>query len=104
MTVKMLIHQLLDYPMDTQVVDTDGSPIMYSVYAPNKWTANREIVRLEPKSQIDINEWLYDYIQQAIDSGMSDQDFVDELKEQGFTLEDIRSYREDTYQFCKKYW
>lgn len=104
MTVKMLIHQLLDYPMDAQVVDTVFSPIMYSLYDHIHDNEGRETVRLEPKSQIDINEWLDDYIKRVTDMGLSDQDLVQDIKDMGFTLEDIKDYREDTYEFCKKYW
>ena len=51
MTIRMLIKELLIYPnLDAQVVDTDGSPIMYTLYHSARESDN---VRLEPKSQMD---------------------------------------------------
>ena len=100
MTVREMIRQLVRYPMESQVVDTDGSPIMFMVFH------NREndAVRLEPKSQIDIDSWLNDFFEQATEENESDRDACEELKEQGFTLDDLREYREDTYEWAKQYW
>lgn len=101
MIVRELIKQLMDYPMDAQVIFSDNDPVMYSVYARNAWM-DKEAVRLEPKSQICIDSWLDDYFEQAIDSGMSDYDTWEELKKQGFTLDDMRKYKEDTYEWARK--
>ena len=103
MTVRNMIEQLVKYDMDVQVVDTYGSPIMWMVYArPNKWTnpTNKDVVRLEPKSQMDINEELHATFEHYIDEGISDIDAIDELKERGFTLDDLKSYSEDTYKWA----
>jgi hypothetical protein len=100
-----LVKQLMNYDMDAQVVDTFGSPIMYSVYAhPNKFVTATDCVRLEPKSQIDKEEWLRDFFIDAVNSCMSDRDVCDELKEQGWTLEDMKDYRQDTYEWALQYW
>lgn len=94
MTVRDMIRQLVMYPMDYQVVDTEKSPIMFM-------KAGREpMVILEPKSQTDIHEWLHDYFRQCIEDGRLDMDAWDELKDQGFTLEDMKNYREDTYKWA----
>ena len=98
MTVRKMIQQLVMYPMDSQVVDTDGSPIMFMCFH----SREDESIRLEPKSQIDVNEWLNDFFQDAEESLMSDRDALDELMEQGYTLEDLRNYREDTYEWAKR--
>lgn len=101
MIVKELIKQLMDYPMDAQVVLDDNDPIMYCVYARNAWM-NKEAVRLEPKSQMDINTELDAYFEQAVDSGMSDYDTWEDLKERGYTLDDLKNYREDSYEWARK--
>lgn len=98
MTVRKMIQQLVMYPMDSQVVDTNGSPIMFMRF--HSW--EDESIRLEPKSQIDVNEWLNDFFQDTEESLTSDRDALDELMEQGYTLEDLRNYRKDTYEWAKR--
>jgi len=98
MTVKEMIKQLKRYPTYYQVVDTEGSPIMYMVCR----CANA--VTLEPKTQIDKKSWLDDFLQEALNSTMSDDDVAQELKDQGFTLDDLKEYRQDTYEWAKQYW
>ena len=99
MTVRSMIKQLADYPMDYQVVDTDGSPIMFMFFH------NRGIkaVRLEPKSQMDVESELDALFEIAHEEGWSDYETVDELVERGYTLEDLKEYRQDTYLWAKKY-
>lgn len=102
MTVRMLIKQLMDYNMDAQVVDTYGSPIMYSVYArPNKWVTDKDVVRLEPKSQMDINTELDAYFQSDECWSMSDIDVLEDLKECGYTLDDLKEYNGTAYEWAK---
>lgn len=92
----------MDYPMDAQVVDTDGSPIMYSVYAkPNQWVSDKDVVRLEPKSQMDVNSELYALIETATEIAQSDIDTLEDLIERGYTLEDLKEYSESTYEWAK---
>lgn len=98
MTVRKMIQQLVMYPMDSQVVDTNGSPIMFMRF--HSW--EDESVCLEPKSQIDVNEWLNDFFQDAEEGLMTDIDALDELIEQGYSLEDLRNYRGDTYEWAKR--
>ena len=95
MTVRMMIKQLMDYPMDWQVVDTEGSPIMYSV------TKYDNKVYLEPKSQMDINNELYELIETAMEIAQSDIDTLEDLIERGYTLEDLKEYSESTYEWAK---
>lgn len=101
MTVQMLIKTLIDYPMDAQVVDTDGSPIMYSVYAkPNQWVSYKDVVRLEPKSQMDINVELDAYFDSDECWSMTDFETLEDLKERGYTLEDLAKYNTSTYEWA----
>lgn len=93
MTVRRMIEELVKYPMDYQVVDTEGSSIMYIRYGVNA-------VLLEPKTQINKKGWLEDFLQEAMDSGASDDDVAQELKEQGFTIDDLKEYREDVYEWA----
>ena len=96
MTVREMIKQLVMYPMDSQVLDTDGSPIMCMVFH------NRETndVRLEPKSQIDVDEWLDDFFRNAMECNQSDNDVAQELKDAGFTIDDLRNYKRDIYEWA----
>ena len=102
MTIRKLIANLLEYPnLDAQVVDTDGSPIMFTLYHNPNGGAK---VRLGPKSQIDISAELEAFLEQESETSNSDRDTCDALKEMGYTLEDLRNYREDTYQWALQYW
>ena len=98
MTVRMMIKQLLNYPMDSQVVDTDGSPIMYMLFH----SREDDSVRLEPKSQMDVDAELEVLFETACESGESDRDTYDELIERGFTLRDLKDYKYDTYLWAKR--
>ncbi len=97
MTVRRMIKQLLDYPMDSQVVDTDCSPIMYMLFHNRKGNA----VRLEPKSQIDVDAEIEAILKEGIECAELDRDTYEELKERGFTLDDLRAYNYDTYMWAK---
>lgn len=94
MTVKMLIEQLLQYPMTDQVCDTEGDIIMYAVgKRDNK-------VYLEPKGQIDLTSELDAFFEQAEEYNMSDNDAAQELKDRGFTINDLYDYRQDVYEWA----
>lgn len=95
MTARAMIKALLDMPMDDQVVDTNGSPIMYMTY-------HDKNIFLEPKSQMDINAELDAFIEYSVKTGMSDYEAVDELKEKGYTLEDFKEY--GNYDWAIQYW
>lgn len=97
MTVRMLIHQLLDYPMNYQVIDTAGEPIMYVLHA-----YDDKAVRLEPKSQMDVDAELRAFFDAAEEEAWGDHETYNELIERGFTLEDLKAYREDTYEWAKR--
>lgn len=99
MTVRSMIKQLADYPMDYQVVDTDGSPIIYMLFHDRESKA----VRLEPKSQMHVKEELDALFETAHEEGWGDYETVDELVEKGYTLEDLKEYRQDTYLWAKRY-
>lgn len=99
MIVKELIKQLMDCPMDAQVIDTREIPIMMIVYKPN----DNEI-RLEPKDQIDLNAELDAFIEQAIEDNYDDREGIYELQEMGYTLEDLKNYSESFYEWAKQYW
>lgn len=98
MTVRNMIQQLIMFPMDAQVVDTEGSPIIYMVYHNRDKSSP---VRLEPKSQIDTDEWLDDFFEVKIDENDSDIDVLNELIEQGFTAVDLCVYNPSTYEWAK---
>ena len=97
MTVRNMIQQLIMFPMDTQVVDTYGSPIMYMLYHTRD---KNSPVRLEPKSQMDINVELDAYFDSDECWSMSDLEALEDLKERGYTLEDLREYNESTYDWA----
>jgi tRNA splicing endonuclease len=97
MTVRMLIKQLLDYPMDYQVLDTDGSPIMYMIHDERK-----KGVRLEPKSQMDVDAELEALFEKATEESWGDYETYEELLERGYTLRDLKDYKIDTYLWAKQ--
>lgn len=97
MTVARLIKQLTDYPMDAQVCDTNGSPIL--------WMCNRNEgnkVYLEAIADTDIDEELNAFCEEMKNCGISDNDAVEELKEMGYTLDDLKKYSEATYEWAKQ--
>ena len=94
MTVREMIKNLVSYPMDWQVVDTDGSPIMFMCCKRDGQ------VGLEPKSQLDVESWLDEFFEQAKADNMSDNDAAQELKDQGFTINDLYDYRQDVYEWA----
>lgn len=96
MTVRMMIRQLVMFPMDSQVLDTEGSPIMYMTYH----SRDDDSVRLEPKSQMDVDAELDATFQTAMEEAWTDYDTWDDLCERGFTLEDLKNYRESVYEWA----
>ena len=102
MTIRRLVQQLLTYPnLDAQVLDTDGSPIMYSLYHSRE---TGDAVRLEPKCQMDIDAELDAFFEAQSKTDASDRDTCDDLKEMGYTLKDLKDYRQDTYEWALQYW
>ena len=95
MTAREMIKALLDMPMNEQVVDTNGSPIMYMFY-------HDKNIFLTPRSQVDINAELDAFIEYSIETGMSDYEAMEELKEKGYTLEDFKEY--GNYDWAIQYW
>lgn len=96
MTVRSMIKLLADYPMDYQVVDTNGSPIMYMLFHDRKSKA----VRLEPKSQMDVESELDALFKAAQEEAWGDKETLDELFERGYTLNDIKQYNIDSYNWA----
>lgn len=50
--------------------------------------------------EINIKEALDRFIEEMIESSMSDHDALDELFDRGFTLKDLKEYRQDTYEWA----
>lgn len=101
MTVRELIKELLIYPMlEAQVCDSSGSPIMCTKYLGRE---NNDIA-LIPKSEINIEASLDDFFEQMIDEGYSDWDVAEMLQVKGYTLDDLKNYRQDTYEWAVQYW
>ena len=98
MTVRNMIQQLTMFPMDTQVVDTYGSPIMYMLYHNHD---KNSPVRLEPKSEMDINEELQALFNNAVETAESDIDTLEDLIERGYTAEDLKEYNLSTYVWAE---
>ena len=96
MTVREMIRQLVMYPMDSQVLDTEGSPIMYMQFH----SRENDDVRLEPKSQIDLHSWLDDFFEQAKEENMNDIAACEELQKYGITIDDLHEYSEEVYKWA----
>lgn len=98
MTIRNLIKELLTYPnLDAQILDIHGCQIMNSRYFEPRTTDD---ICLIPKSEINIKEALDKYNEEMIDCAMSDKDALDELFDRGFTLKDLKEYRQDTYEWA----
>ena len=98
MTVRRLIKQLMDYPMDAQVVDSGGSPIMYMLFH----SRENDDVRLEAKADMDVDAELEALFNNAIECGDTDYDTFDELCDLGYTLRDLKDYNYGTYEWAVK--
>ena len=57
-------------------------------------------VRLEPKSQIDLHSWLDDFFEQAKEENMNDIDACEELRKYGITIDDLREYSKEVYEWA----
>jgi hypothetical protein len=49
---------------------------------------------------MDITAELDAFQNHMLETGMSDRDALDELFEKGYTLEDLKEYRQDTYEWA----
>lgn len=96
MTVKNLIKQLLEYPMDYKVVDTDDSPIMYMVDIHDK-----NAVRLEPKAQMDVANELEARIDYYAENNWDEADALEDIFDDDYTLDDFK-YDEVRYEWAKR--
>jgi len=96
MTVRNIIKQLLNYPMDAQVLNTNGSPIMYMLFN----SRENDDVRLEAKEDMDVDAELEALFENAIECGDTDYDTFDELCERGYTLKDLKNYNQSNYEWA----
>lgn len=96
MTVKNLIKQLLEYPMDYKVVDTADSPIMYMVDI-----HDRNAVRLEPKNQMDVANELEARIRYYELNGYDEVYALDDILKDDYTLDDFE-YDKVRYEWAKR--
>lgn len=102
MTVDMIIEQLQKLPEEVrkqQIRDTYGSPICYFVSKGNE-APDGSGVYLEPISEMDVNEYLSNFIKESIEEGMEEHDIFYELGELGFTLKDFEET--DYYEMAKE--
>lgn len=95
MTVEMMIQELSSYPKDLQVCDTNGSPIL--------WTSPREnkgIVLFESIADTDLKTELKAFIEHLEDDNLNDADALQEVVDNGYTLEDLRRYDFGFYKWA----
>ena len=98
MTIRRLIKQLMDCPMDAQVLDSGGSPIIYMVFN----SRENDDVRLEAKEDMDVETELDELFKSAMECGESDDDTFDELCDLGYTLRDLENYNYSAYEWALK--
>ena len=96
MTVRRLIKQLTNYPMDAQVLNSGGSSIMYTMYH----SRENDDVRLEAKEDMDVDTELEALFENATQCADTDYDTFDELCERGYTLRDLKDYNYSTYEWA----
>lgn len=98
MTVREMIRELALYPMDFQVGDAKGSPVMFIRFGER----DSNTLRLVPKSQIDLAEWLDNFFDNAVDEGKSDYDAYFELETAGIVPDDLKDYNKTAYEWALK--
>lgn len=95
MTVEMMIKELSSYPKDFQVCDTNASPILWSSLREDKG-----IVLLESIADTDLETELKAFIEHLEGDNLNDADALQEVVDNGYTLEDLRKYDFGFYKWA----
>ena len=95
MTVSRLIKELQDCNPELHVKDIDGDEIMYLV-------DKGDGLYMEPKSQTDLHSTLDAFFDYCTDCAMGDEDVIMELQDVGITLEDLKDYKHNIYEWAIK--
>lgn len=95
MKVGQLIRTLTLFPMDSEVVIDSDDPVMTTVDTGNK------TIRLEGKSQMDLQAELEARIEFYIADNWDEVDAVRDMLEAGYRIEDFK-YNTARYEWSKK--
>lgn len=107
MTVERLIKQLEKYnpKAEVRLNEPYGSTALFALAligtSNNKDLAN--VVWIESKDDIDIKEELSARFEHACDIQMDELDFFMDLLDVGYTLEDIKNFCPDKYEYSKSF-
>lgn len=101
MTVKRLIKQLENYKPKAEVRlnDCRGTTALFAVALAN----NDDLVWIEGKDDIDLGEEISARFERASEIQMDELDFFIDLLDMGITLEDIKVYCSDKYEYSKTF-
>lgn len=107
MTVEKLIKELENLNMpkaEVRLNDTHGSTALFALALANPYHKElSNVVWIESKDDIDIGNELSARFENASESQIDELDFFMNLLETGFTLDDIKEYLPEKYEYSKNF-
>ena len=101
MTVERLIKQLEKYnpKAEVRLNDSRGPTALFALSMKDK----EDFVWIEGKANIDLGDEIAARFEKAVEDQMDELDFFMDLIDMGITLEDIRVYCPDKYDYSKSF-
>lgn len=101
MTVERLIKQLKNYnpKAEVRLNDCRGTIALFALATKN----NDDVVWIEGKDDIDLGEEIFARFEKASEDQIDEMDFFMDLIDMGITLEDIKKYYPEVYEYSKKF-
>ena len=107
MTVEKLIKELENLNMpkaEVRLNDIHGSTALFALALANPYHKElSNVVWIESKDDIDMGNELEARFENASKSQMDELDFFMDLLETGFTLDDIKKYLPEKYEYSKNF-
>ena len=107
MTVEKLIKELENLNMpkaEVRLNDIHGSTALFALALANTYHKElSNVVWIESKYDIDMGNELEARFENASKSQMDELDFFMDLLETGFTLDDIKKYLPEKYEYSKNF-
>ena len=101
MTVERLIKQLsnMNPKAEVRLNDHRGTVALFAL----AMTGEDDIVWIEGKDDIDLGEEISARFENATESQLDELDFFMDLLETGITLDDIKTYYPEKYEYSKNF-
>lgn len=107
MTVEKLIKELENLNMpkaEVRLNDIHGSTALFALALANPYHKElSNVVWIESKNDIDMGNELSVRFEDASESQMDELDFFMNLLDTGFTLDDIKEYLPEKYEYSKNF-